>query len=235
VRKTLFLLSVYLTFGHALRAAAQTPWELERVRPCSGLVGLSGLLGAGEAAEARPVRLYDESHVPVIGMSDHRDPYWSNLVGAVSDEKVSAIFAVGAISMKRIIPLAANIKSKHVLLILDSCFSGSLMKAALEAPPAAAGASADAPARLNIERAGETAGALPPYPHPHPLPPIPYPIPTSAEACALSLLKNSFLKQRSLYDRRLTFQLGVFNLTNRANFGIHARPPPRSAQLRPDH
>lgn len=244
MRKTLFLLSLCLAFGHALRAAAQTPWELERVRPRSGLVGLSALLGAGEAVGARPVRLYDESHAPVIGMSDHRHPYWGDLGGVVSDEKGPAVFAAKAINMNRIISLAANIKSKHVLPILNSCFSGSLIKAAQDAPPAVAGASAGAPARLTIERAGETADALPP--HPHPLPPISYRISTSAEARAhlfippgtdrqlanddsefrrkfVPLVKNFFLKQRDLYDRKLTFHLDVFNLTNRANFGIPAR------------
>jgi hypothetical protein len=39
----------------------------------------------------------------------------------------------------------------------------------------------------------------------------------------LSFVKNFFLKKRDLYDRKLTFRLDIFNLTNRANFGIPVR------------
>jgi Caspase domain len=256
VRKTLFLLSLCLAFGHTLTASAQTPWELERGRTRSDLVGVVDIFGAGGAARAQPVRLYEESHALVIGMSDYRDPYWSDLGGVVSDvEEVSkalsehgflvepavnlmslellariedfigrygvaeqnrliiyyaghgyrmnlaatgreegyivpvdapspyehgpAPFAAKAINMSRIISLAAKIKSKHAFLILDSCFSGSLINAAQESPTIAAGASAGTHARLTIERAGQTADAQ--SPHPHPLTPIPPRISTNAE------------------------------------------------------
>jgi hypothetical protein len=39
----------------------------------------------------------------------------------------------------------------------------------------------------------------------------------------LSFVKNFVFKQRDLYDRRLTFRLDIFNLTNRANFGVPVR------------
>jgi hypothetical protein len=39
----------------------------------------------------------------------------------------------------------------------------------------------------------------------------------------LSLVKSFAFRQRELYDRRLTFRLDIFNLTNRANFGVPVR------------
>ncbi|HEX8145585.1 MAG TPA: hypothetical protein VF591_00160 [Pyrinomonadaceae bacterium] len=39
----------------------------------------------------------------------------------------------------------------------------------------------------------------------------------------LSFVKNFAFRQSELYDRRLTFRLDVFNLTNRVNFGIPIR------------
>ncbi|HEX8145586.1 MAG TPA: caspase family protein [Pyrinomonadaceae bacterium] len=255
MRKTLFLFSLCLAFGHLLSAAAQTPWELER-RTRSGILGVPDLPGTKGAAGVRPVKLYDESHALVIGMSNYHDSYWGDLPGVVGDvEEVSKAlrehgfkveplmnltggellarleefigrhgtveqnrlviyyaghgyrtnpgaggreegyivpvnasapaakgpepFAAGAINMSRIIALAAKIRSKHALLVLDSCFSGSLINAAQEGLPAAAGASAGTPARLTIAREGQTADELPP--HPHPLPPIPPRISTNAE------------------------------------------------------
>ncbi|HEX9918931.1 MAG TPA: hypothetical protein VGA87_07180, partial [Pyrinomonadaceae bacterium] len=39
----------------------------------------------------------------------------------------------------------------------------------------------------------------------------------------VSLAKNFVFKQREMYDRKLTFRLDIFNLTNRANFGVPVR------------
>ena len=111
------------------------------------------------------------------------------------DAKLPAPFAAKAINMGRIIALAAKIKSKHALLVLDSCFSGSLINAApgphARDPSDAARASAGLPARLTLERAGQAADAQPA----HNLPPIPYPISTNAEERAHQFITSGTDKQ----------------------------------------
>jgi len=297
VRRTVFLLSLCLAFGQRFTAEAQTPWESERRRTRSGLVGVADTHGAKERAGKRLVRLYDESHALIIGMSDYRDAFWQDLSGPERDvEEVSKAlrehgfevecamnltgpellarvedfirrrgaaeqnrlviyyaghgykaesgrargeegyivpvdapapdaqgpqpFASKAIDMRRLMSMAAKIKSKHALLVLDSCFSGSLINAAQEAPPAAAGASAGAPARLTPERAGQTADELSPHPHPHPhtLPPIPRAISTNAEERAHLFITSG--TDRQLVDDDSEFRRKFVNaLTDESGGG----------------
>jgi hypothetical protein len=295
VRRTLFLLSLCLALGHQFTTEAQTPWESERGRTRSGLVGVADIIGAKEGAGKRLVRLYDESHALVIGMSDYRDTFWQDLSGPARDveevskalsehgfkvecamnltgpellarvenfihrhgaaeqnrlviyyaghgykaksgqaggeegyivpvdapapdAKVPQPFASKAINMSRLMSLAAKIKSKHALLVLDSCFSGSLINAAQEAPPAAAGASAGAPARLTPERAGQIADELSPHPHPHTLPPVPHAISTNAEERAHLFITSG--TDRQLVDDDSEFRRKFVNaLTDESGGG----------------
>ncbi len=110
-------------------------------------------------------------------------------------EKLSAPFAAKAINMSRIIALAAKIKSKHALLVLDSCFSGSLINVApgphARVPSGAASASAGLPARLTLARAWQAADAQPA----HGLPTVPYSISTNAEERAHRFITSGTDKQ----------------------------------------
>jgi hypothetical protein len=111
------------------------------------------------------------------------------------DDKAPAAFAAKAIDMRRIMALAAKIKSKHALLVLDSCFSGSLINAA-QALPEAASPSAVGLARTTPERAEQTADGISPHPpHPHTLPVIPFAISTDAEERAHLFITSGTDKQ----------------------------------------
>ncbi|HEX8117523.1 MAG TPA: caspase family protein, partial [Pyrinomonadaceae bacterium] len=90
-------------------------------------------------------------------------------IDAPSPDKAPAEFAAKAVNMTRIMALAAKIRSKHALLVLDSCFSGSLIDAAQSLPDAAA-ASAVGTARFTTVGARRTADDTSPRPpHPHDL------------------------------------------------------------------
>lgn len=111
------------------------------------------------------------------------------------DEKAPAAFAAKAIDMRRIMALVSKIKSKHALLVLDSCFSGSLINAA-QALPEAASPSAVGLGPTTPERAGQTADGMSPHPpHPHPIPVIPFAISTDAEEQAHLFITSGTDKQ----------------------------------------
>lgn len=131
------------------------------------------------------------------------------------DETGPEAFAAKAVSMSRFMALAGVIKSKHALLVLDSCFSGSLINAAQATPTqtasGAASASAGPPERLTAERDGQAADA-----HPHGLPIVPFPIFTNAQERAHRFITSGTDKQfvpddsefRRMFVRGLTDESG---------------------------
>lgn len=266
MRKTVFLFGLWYALGWLPGAVAQTPWERERGRMRSDIVGVK------EASPESVVRLYGESHALVIGMSAYRHPYWSRLEGARRDfvevsraldehgflvepaldltagelmarledfiarhgaaeqnrliiyyaghgyktdsgaggreegyivpvdapapgEHSPVAFTSAAINMSRIMALAAKIKSKHTLLALDSCFSGSLLNAAQSA--AGAGATPDAPSAPASRAGGYILGGVPSDPGTSARSPlrIPHSVSTNAQERAHLFITSGTDKQ----------------------------------------
>lgn len=149
------------------------------------------------------------------GLSGREEGYIVPIDAPAPDKTDSDLFAATAISMSRFMACAVAIKSKHALLVLDSCFSGSLINAAqatlTQTAFAAARASASPPERLTFERAGQGADA-----QPYALPLIPYAISTNAEERAHRFITSGTDKQfvpddsefRRMFVRGLTDESG---------------------------